>query len=221
MIDVEKLIAKMPFDEACDMAIDASGGPDAFRPYLPFGADLDVLAVKYAQDRNFNQGDMAAPYLTVWDRAAGFQVDERPIQPPAYRYAGGGPHRLLQSNGVKPLTLSLTVVLLKRAAYRLLLDAGLAPPPPDKAIVIQPYPGILTEAGTCRTCAGGWTCSAAWTRARFTCSCRWQSDFQAACPPARLVSCRSCCPTRRGPASCPSSMNDCAWTTTYDPGSTE
>ena len=52
MIDVEKLIAKMPFDEACDMAIDASGGPDAFRPYLPFGADLDVLAVKYAQDKN-------------------------------------------------------------------------------------------------------------------------------------------------------------------------
>ena len=147
MIDVEKLIAKMPFDEACDMAIDASGGPDAFRPYLPFGADLDVLAVKYAQDKNFNQGDMAAPYLTVWDRAAGFQVDERPIQPPTYRYAGGGPHRLLQSNGVKPLTLSLTVVLLNRAAYRLLLDAGLAPPPPDKAVVIQPYPGILMGNG--------------------------------------------------------------------------
>lgn len=133
MIDVTKMLCdRRPFDDALDAAIDAAGGPAAFRKFLPYGGNLDTLAAKRAQDRHFNQDDMAAPYLTVWDEAAGFRVTDEPASSQTYVPDGSGPHRLLQAGGVAPLTLSQTVALLKRAAVRLLQEAGKIPPKPDR-----------------------------------------------------------------------------------------
>ena len=148
MTNISKLLSSgKPLDDALDAAIDAAGGPAAFRAYLPYGGNLDVLATKYGQDKHFNQSDMAGPYVTVWDRAAGFREAGKPIQPPTYEPDGGGPHRLLQSRGVAPLSMSQAVALLKRAATRLLADAGKIPPEPDQALILQPYQDVLAGRG--------------------------------------------------------------------------
>ena len=106
------------------------GGPDAFRPYLPF--DLQTLAVKYKHDKHFNQNDMAGHYLTVWDRNAGFRIAATPIQPPTYEPSGKYLWKLVNAHDVTEMSLSEAVCTLKHAAKELLIQEGLIP---DNALV--------------------------------------------------------------------------------------
>lgn len=102
-----------------DKWIDALGGTDAVRPYLPY--DLKSLSAMYLKDRHLN-GKPAD-----WDRAAGYAAKMGSSR--EERRAEGQFPAFLIRNGVTVFSESECVCLLKRCAERCVLEAlGIALP---------------------------------------------------------------------------------------------
>lgn len=99
-------------DEIYNKIIDALGGTDAVRPYIPF--TNETLTESYARDKNFN--DDLTP-LKSWDKAAGFDNGYRGAGG-VYRPTGYGLWSLLHRHGVTSITPSQAVCVLKHAAAR-------------------------------------------------------------------------------------------------------
>lgn len=135
-------------DALYDRIIDALGGPEALAPYLPYRT-TDALLAAYQIDPDFNAAPLHARYLSIWDKAAGFRIADKPMQPPTYVPDDGPFQTFLRSRGVTWTTLGQSVCLLKRAAARTLRSKGLGTQPvqPDEAIIIQPYQDLLTAYG--------------------------------------------------------------------------
>lgn len=99
-------------DQIYDRIIDALGGPEALRQYLP--RPVPELSDTFARDRNLN----SIP-LGEWDAAAGF-IHTGARNGWRVYVPSGGVWPLLSAHGVTWSSASQNVCLLKRAAIRLI-----------------------------------------------------------------------------------------------------
>lgn len=104
-------------DETYDKVIDALGGLDAVKPYIPYG--MAELETAYKKDHNFN----TLP-LKKWDEAGGYSNGSSTSMGGKYDATGKGLWPLLRQHGITWSTSSWNVCLLKRAAERMVLEAA-------------------------------------------------------------------------------------------------